>query len=313
MAFRLPPMSSLRPFEAAARHQSFKRAAEELHITPSAVSHAVHGLEDWLGTELFHRGKRGLVLTPAGAAYAEAITQAFSMVSLATDRMPGRRATGKLAVSSAPTFAQRWLLPRLTRFAARHPDISVTIDTSRRLVEFPLDGMDLAIRLTADADSSDTWTPLVREQLVPVCAPKLWADAGSTEALLRRSPLIHVTTLSEGWDTWFAAAGVEAAQRGGELLVDTLQMAFDAASRGLGVALGRKPLVDDDLREGRLVEAAVRLVPSRLTYWLVGAEGTFDRPEIKAFRSWILTELEDGSPVRADATRGTPRKPAKRG
>lgn len=306
MAYRLPPMSGLRLFEAAARHLSFKRAAEELNITPSAVSHGVHGLEDSLGAELFHRGVRGLVLTPAGVAYAEAVTQALTIMALATERVPGRRPTGTLSVSSAPTFANRWLLPRLGRFRRAHPDIRVSLDTSHRLVEFPLDGKDLAIRLAPRESADKAWTHLVQERLFPVCAPALLAAAGAAAGgLFSRAPLIRVTAISEDWDDWFAAAGVPQPGGEGSLHVDTVQMAFEAAAQGLGIALGRSPLVDDDLAQGRLVQAAGPSVASKLGYWLVGADGSFDRPETKAFRRWLMSELGVVESARCPRAAGT--------
>jgi len=133
MAFRLPPLSSLRVFEAAARHNSFRKAADELNLTASAVSHGIQTLESWLGVELFHRQARGLRLTGAGEVYAPLVNQALSVLAKATEQLPGRKATGRLSVSSAPTFANKILLPRLEKFAARFPDIRVTIDTSQRL------------------------------------------------------------------------------------------------------------------------------------------------------------------------------------
>lgn len=308
MAFRLPPLSSLRLFEAAARHQSFKRAAEELHITPSAVSHGVNGLEDWLGAELFHRGVRGLVLTPAGAAYAEAVTQALTIMALATERVPGRAPTGTLSVSSAPTFANRWLLPRLSRFRSAYPDIRVSIDTAHRQIEFPLDGKDLAIRLAPRETADKGWTHLVQEHLFPVCAPTVLASMQG-EDIFSRVPLIHVTSISEDWDAWFAAAGIRTPGAESGLHVDTVQMAFEAAAQGLGIALGRSPLVDDDVAQGRLVRATGPVVASNLGYWLVGAEGSFDRPETKAFRRWLLGELGPKAESRAGTVRIINSKP----
>jgi LysR family glycine cleavage system transcriptional activator len=147
MGFKLPPLSSLRVFEAAARRGSFKNAAEELNITASAVSHAVQNLEDWLGVELFRRGGGKLELTEPGAAYASAIGKAIKAIADATARLPGRRSRGRLTLSSAPGFAARWLMPRLSRFADRHPEISVDIQTSLDPVDLPMEGIDAAIRL----------------------------------------------------------------------------------------------------------------------------------------------------------------------
>src|SRR3546814_846893 len=173
MPLRLPPLNTLRLFEAAGRHKSFKNAAEELHVTPSAVSHGIQTLEDWLGTPLFHRGARGLSLTPTGDAFLPYVREALTLLANASERVPGRRATGALAVSVAPTFASRWLIPKLGKFQAEHPDIAITLNTSRNHVQFPLDGQDLAIRMARKEQAGSDWIHLVRETLVPVCSPDL--------------------------------------------------------------------------------------------------------------------------------------------
>jgi len=309
MAFRLPPLSSLRVFEAAARHHSFRKAAEELNITASAVSHGIQTLESWLGVELFRRESRGLRLTPAGEAYAPLVNQALGILAKATEQLPGRKATGTLSVSSAPTFAIRILLPRLDKFAAQHPDIRVTLDTSPRMVDLTLDQFDIAIRFLGTKKPAHGWTLLAKETLVPVCAPSLKAQFGaaSDAELLSRAPLIHVTTaLSTDWGFRFAASGMEIPSSiDGGLRVDTMQMGFDAATRGLGVVLGRRPLVDDDLDSGRLVPLARQAIASGSGYWLVTAEADFQKPEVKLFRRWLLSELgveaEHRKPVRTRA------------
>src|SRR5579863_292157 len=184
MAFRLPPLSSLRVFEAAARHNSFRKAAEELNLTASAVSHGIQTLESWLGVELFHRESRGLRLTGAGEIYAPLVNQPLSVLAKATEQIPGRKATGTLSVSSAPTFANKILLPRLEKFAAQFPDIRVTIDTSLRVVDLTLDEFDLAIRFSITRTPPPNWTLLVAETLVPVCSPKLKTQFGLSDAAL---------------------------------------------------------------------------------------------------------------------------------
>ncbi|MBL27781.1 MAG: LysR family transcriptional regulator [Rhodospirillaceae bacterium] len=296
MPLRLPPLNTLRLFEAAGRHKSFKRAAEELHVTPSAVSHGIQTLEDWLGTPLFHRGSRGLSLTPAGSAYLPQVREALTGLAEATARVPGRKATGTLSLSVAPTFALRWLMPRLGAFREAHPGIALTLDTARQYVDFPIDGRDLAIRMARAENAAADWVHLVRESFVPVCSPALAAAVGGAgwPGLLTRVPLIHLTTVSEDWDVWLGAQGLTAPDEGEALYVDTLQAAFEAAVRGLGIALGRRPLVDDEVAQGRLVAVGPDS-PGTTSYWLVGLESAFERPEVKAFRQWILSELGTGA------------------
>jgi len=304
MAFRLPPLSTLRVFEAAARHNSFRKAADELNLTASAVSHGIQTLENWLGVELFSRQSRGLRLTDAGKAYAPLVSQALSVLAKATDQLPGRKATGTLSISSAPTFASKILLPRLEKFTAQFPDIRVTIDTSRRVVDLALDDVDIAIRFASTEKPEANWTLLAAETLMPACSPELkelFAGTGHNGVLLG-APLIHVTVVSTDWNHWFQANGIEAPSSiHGGLHLDTMQMALDAAMRGLGVVLGRSPLIDDDIRSGRLVPLAKQAIPSGSSYWLVTAQTDFQKPEVKAFRRWLLSELNPGPEHRKPA------------
>ena len=301
MAFRLPPLSSLRVFEAAARHNSFRKAADELNVTASAVSHGIQTLENWLGVELFHRQARGLQLTHAGKVYAPLITQALSLIAKATEQLPGRKATGTLSVSSAPTFANKILLPRLEKFAVQFPDIRVTIDTSQRVVDLTLDDFDIAIRFSATKKPGPNWTLLAIETLLPVCSPSLTGQCGVPldANLLSRAPLIHVTSVATDWNYWFRTSGATVPPSiDTGLRVDTIQMAFDAAKRGLGIVLGRRPLVDDDLESGQLTPLVADTLPSGSSYWLVTSETDFQKPEVKLFRSWLLSELGAGTEPR---------------
>jgi DNA-binding transcriptional LysR family regulator len=300
MPFTLPPLSSVRVFEAAARHRSFKKAAEELNITASAVSHAVQNLEDWLGIELFRRGGGKLALTEPGAAYGSAIGEAMKTIADATARLPGRRSRGRLTINSAPGFAARWLLPRLSRFTGRFPEISVDIQTSVDRVDLPMEGIDAAIRLAPAAQSMEYWTHLFSESLVPVCSPAFRKKHSEISAndLLAEAELIHLTSVSADWAEWFRIVGVEPPDtlRAG-LRVDTMHMALEAAGRGLGVALGRAPLVDLEIESGRLVRIFDDGVPSGLSYWLVTMEPDLQSPDVKVFRQWLLDELGGSGPA----------------
>jgi LysR family glycine cleavage system transcriptional activator len=296
--FRLPPLSSLRVFEAAARHNSFQKAAGELNLTASAISRGIQTLENWLGVELFHRETRGLRLTGAGEIYAPLVNQALNILANATDQLPGRKATGTLSVSSAPTFANKILLPRLDKFAAQFPDIRVTIDTSYRQVDLTLDQFDLANRVASTRKQAPNWSLLAVESLIPVCSPSLKEQIGHPldATLLMRAPLIHVTSVSVDWNHWFRANGTQTPSSiDGELHVDTIQMAFDAAVRGLGVVLGRRPLVDDDISSGHLIPLVDQTIPSGSGYWLVTSQTDFQKPEVKLFRRWLLAELGRGT------------------
>jgi DNA-binding transcriptional LysR family regulator len=276
-------------------------------LTASAVSHGIQTLESWLGVELFHRKARGLRLTSAGEAYAPMVNQALSIIAKATEQLPGRAATGTLSISSAPTFANKILLPRLEKFAAQFPDVRVTIDTSQRRVDLTLDEFDVAIRFASMNDPPPEWTLLAVETLIPVCSPirkQQFAALSDTDPL-SQVPLIHVTSVSTDWSHWFETSGVELPAPIGGLRVDTVAMAFDAAIRGLGVALGRRPLVDDDIESGRLVPLLDRTLPSGSGYWLITSHADFQKPEVKQFRRWLLAELGVGSDQRKSPRSGS--------
>lgn len=291
MVYRLPPLSSMRLFEAAGRHLSFKVAAEDLNITPSAISHGVQALEDWLGVELFVRGNRTLSLTEAGAVYLPQVQAALDTLSRATETVPGRKPTGRLAVSVPPTFGMRWLLPRLRRFNERHPRIEVTVDTSQRRVDFPRDGIDVAIRMGRGEWGGLHATCLLHEKLVPVCAPALAASICSASDL-QRATLLHVTRAGEDWAAWGGLAGIDLSATSGGLRFDTIQMALEAAVAGIGLALGRLPLVEQDFAANRLVPVLGPPLVCATGYWLVMQRETVMRPEVNAFRKWIDAELK---------------------
>lgn len=295
MPRRLPPLPSLRLFEAAGRHGSFKLAAAELNLTPSAVSHGIVGLERALGVELFIREPRKLSLTLAGADYLPYVSEALSLIAIGTERLPDNRGNRTIAVSCAPTLASRWLLPRLHNFSNRWPNVSVAVDTSRRPVGFPVDGFDFAIRMSRAPVAGAAWTRLFGEQLVPVCSPAyrdaLIDVAGNVD--LRRATLIHVTPASEDWQSWLDGRSIDAIEPRGDLRFDTIQLAFEAAIAGLGVALGRRPLVDRDLATQALVELSPDAIAAETAYWLVSSEGADHRPDLLGFKRWLLREAEE--------------------
>lgn len=313
MGFRLPPVNTLRLFEAAARLNSFKLAAEEIHITPSAVSHGIQTLEGWLGTGLFNRDPKGLSLTAAGEAYAPEIRRALSILADATDRLPGRRATGELSISSAPTFAKRWLLPRLSGFSEIYPDITVTIDTDRRNVGFPSDGIDVAIRRSDAPRTGEVWIHLMAESLVPVCSPDYRRRNGVEDDVdfILGSTLVEVTSVEPDWAPWFKARGITPPEHPQTFLVDTFQFASEAAMQGLGVALGRKPFVDGYLASGQLIELAGPPLPAADGYWLVGSPLSFERPEVKLFKGWLLDGIANPADKPVARRYVAPRRPAR--
>jgi DNA-binding transcriptional LysR family regulator len=294
----LPPLNALRAFEAAARHLSFTRAAEELHVTQAAVSHQVKGLEDRLGVALFRRLPRRLILTEAGQALLPDLRDAFQRMAAAVDRVSARGAVGTLTVSSMTTITMTWLVPRLPRFQATHPEIDVRLTTTQRLVDFTREDVDVAVRF-----GDGNW-PGVRsermfgEELTPLCGSALAARVKKPADLL---PLALLTSGDESeWSLWFAAAGIPDVPppRGG-VSFDSTKIAVQAAIDGLGVALGPPSLFAEDLAAGRLVQPFDIFASTGKAYWLVVPEAWAERPKIKAFRDWIFTEIAAGG----DATR----------
>jgi DNA-binding transcriptional LysR family regulator len=309
MPFRLPPLPALRLFEAAGRLRSFKLAAAELGLTPSAVSHGIVGLEETLDTKLFVRGPRGLSLTVAGADYLAYVGEALSLIAVGTQQLPSRRGEKAIAVSCAPTFASRWLLPRLPAFTTRWPAVGITVDTSRRQVGFPVDGFDFAIRMSRAPTGSLSWAKLLGEVLVPVCSPayrdKVVDRSGAID--FARATLIHVTTASEDWQSWLEARGHADVDSRGGLRFDTVDLALGAASAGLGLTIGRRPLADGALATGELVAAVDAEVAAETAYWLVSASHSEDHPEMRDFRRWLTAEA-----AIAPASNRMPRKGATR-
>jgi DNA-binding transcriptional LysR family regulator len=295
MARRLPPLNSLRLFEAAGRHLSFRSAAEELNVTASAVSHGIQSLEDWLGVPLLARKNRALSLTDAGLSYLPVVREVLTLLASASDQIPAKSPRLKLALSVSPTFASRLLLPRLSRFTARRHGLQVDIDTSQRSVEFPRDGFDLAIRRGDGQWDGLAAFPLLTETLVPVCSPELLQRLGPLESVCD-APLIHLTIVKEDWAAWAHLTGQSNPDCKRGLRVDTIQMTIDAALQGLGIALGRRPLIDQELEAGHLVTVGLPAARAKGGYWIVALPETMSRPEIIEFREWLEGELIQFNP-----------------
>jgi LysR family glycine cleavage system transcriptional activator len=292
---RLPSLNALRAFEAAARHLSFSRAAAELKVTQAAISHQIKALEEDLGLPLFRRLNRSLLLTDEGQSLYPAVRDAFQLLSDATARLKKHDRTGTLTVSTLPSFAVKWLVPRISHFQDRHPDIDLRISANERLVDFSRDGIDVSIRFGAGSWPGVQCDKLADESVTPYCSPTLLAD------LKEPLDLAHVTLLHEEmlpipafptWADWLAAAGlahVVDASRG--LRFSHTHMMLQAAIDGRGVALGQRLLAADDVAAGRLVAPFDLVLPTGNAYYLVTAPAATARPKISAFRAWMLAEM----------------------
>jgi LysR family glycine cleavage system transcriptional activator len=290
MARRLPPLSALRPFEAAARLESFSRAAQELHVTHGAVSRQVRALEDHVGVELFSRHGKRVALTPEGRAFAERIRNALQEIAQAADALASRKRDPRLTVSVLPSFASRWLMPRLIRFMEANPKIEMNVLASTALTHFTEDGVDVAIRF-----GRGPWPPFVCERFLddeyfPVTSPRL------NRGKLPKDPgdLLHVRIMLEDrdyWERWFEAAGVRLATRLEGPTFNDSTYSLQAAARGEGVALARRSIVGEDLERGTLRRLFRIAVPSRESYWFVSPKELAQAPKVKAFRDWVKAEL----------------------
>ena len=297
MARRLPPLNALRAFEAAARHLSFTKAAEELFVTQAAISHQVKALEAALDLQLFRRLNRRLMLTDAGQLYLPALTGAFDAMDTATTRLRADENAGRLIVSVANSLAAKWLLPRLPRFRGRHPEYEVEISALDRLVDFDRDNVDMGIRYGLGRYPGLRVDPLMTDTNFPVCSPALLAGAIPLREPgdLRHHSLLHddvVPGEAPDWAKWLAAAGVTGVRADRGQRYSHSSLVLQAAIDSQGVALGRSTLVALDLEAGRLVQPFGPTLPSRYACFVVSPPATADRPKIKAFREWLLDEAE---------------------
>ena len=291
MAPKLPPLNALRGFEAAARHLSFTKAAEELNVTQAAVSHQIKALEERLGIELFRRTGRGLALTDAGRVYVPAVREAFDRIAEATQRLSESEEGGRLTVSTMHSFAASWLVPRLARFRARHPDIDVLIDAVDHLVQFSRSPVDIGIRYGRGDWPGVRAELLMTEDIFPVCSPVLLdGDHPLTEpAALRHHTLLH-DDMKQNWEVWLSSAGLTGIDASAGLGFTNSRFVLQAAIDGLGVALARSTLVEDDLAAGRLVRPFALALPSEYAYYVASAPGDWDKPKVAAFRDWLKDE-----------------------
>lgn len=289
---RLPPLNALRAFEAAARQLSFTKAAGELHVTQAAISHQIKALEEWLGMPLFKRQNRSLLLTDAGQAYLPPLREALDRIQDATDKLRERDKSGALTVSTFTSFAAKWLVPRLGRFATAHPDVEVRLAINDALMDFGSEALDVGIRYGRGDWKGLRAERLMTEVVFVVCSPRLLEGPVPLKRPedLRRHTMLH-DDLPEDWDTWLEAAGVGAIKARRDLAFNHSEMVLQAAIDGLGVALGRSVLVADDLATGRLIKPFDLELPTQAAYYFVCPEGSQDRPKVKAFRDWVTAEV----------------------
>lgn len=293
-ADRLPPLTALRAFDAAARRMSFAQAAEELHVTPAALSYQIKQLETHLGVALFRRLNRAVELTEAGRALQPGVAEGFAAFRAARRAVDRLRSDRALVVTAGPAVTAKWLAPRMFRFAALHPEIELRFVASLRLMDFARDEVDAAIRFGAGGGEGLYSRCLFDDWLLPLCAPSVASRLSRPDDLAGET-LLHDDSLAPfpdapGWEDWLRAAGARAPDPRRGARFSNADHALDAAAEGGGVALGRLHLAERDIAAGRLVAPFPTLLRSPGRYHFVCPEGAETSPAVAAFLAWIVEE-----------------------
>ena len=285
---RLPPLNAVKAFEAAARHASFTRAADELHVTHGAVSRQVQMLEAWLGAPLFERHNRRVVLTEAGAAFAAEVGAALDRIALATTRQVERGRPRLLHVNALATFTLRWLIPRLSGFQRANPSIEVRLTTSNVPLARLTEPFDVAIRGGPETRPGHVAEPFLSERRIPVCSPALLRRLPLDEPTqLRQHTLLHAATLPRVWPDWLRAAGVPDLTPQASVTLEHFYLTLQAALDGLGVAMGPERLIAEDVAAGRLVLPFTGPALPARSYYTYVPEARTEDPAIRAFCGWL--------------------------
>ena len=294
----LPPLNALRAFEAIARHLSFAKAADELHVTPAALSHQIRGLEEQLGLALFNRRTRSIELTDAGRTLYPGLHAGLESVRGAVAQLDRARAGNILVISATPGLVAKWLMPRLWRFLHAHPDIDARIAASMNLADFGGDGVDVAIRLSKGDHPDLSVEKLFDDSVLPVCSPRLVEQGLKGVEDLARFTLIHYDIPMSMrapplWADWLGVAGARNVDATRGLRVNVADHALDAAVAGAGVSLSFKLIASDDVHSGRLVTPFGPELPLAFGYHFVCPKGHEARPNVRAFRDWLFAEMAE--------------------
>ncbi len=294
---KLPPLKSLQAFETAGRHLSFSAAADELNVTPGAISQQIRQLEDHLQVKLFRRLNRQIVLTDAGQLLLPSIADGFRHFEKGVDLLRRQRREGPLTITSAPSFVSKWLIPRLGRFKQICPQVDVRIDTSERLVDFEREDIDVGIRFGDGVYPELEAIYLFSFDLIPVCSPKLLEQGGGLRQVsdLANYTLLHTNydEIDPGfpdWSMWLKVVGAEEVDATHGIYFNQSDQMFQAALDGQGVALLANVMAEPEIEAGRLVQPFAQRLPVKLHYNLVTTPQKAKVPKVAAFRDWILRE-----------------------
>jgi LysR family glycine cleavage system transcriptional activator len=301
---KLPPLAPLRAFEAAARHLSFTRAARELHVTQGAVSQQVKQLEAYLGFALFNRLPRQLSLTSEGRAFHEVVGHALREIADRAESLKATRGNEPVTISVVPSFAAKWLIPRLTEFRRAHPDIAVRVDADHRPVNLRAGEVDLAVRFTERPPTGMHTVEMFRDRVFPVCSPDLVRENRAPRSIedLRNVVLLHDNAAlwdqsASDWEYWLKAVGAKNVDARSGPGFSQGDMVLQAAILGDGVALTRSSLAELDLASGRLVKPLDVSVPCPWAHYLICLATALKRPAVAAVHQWLLAEGEKVAPV----------------
>ncbi|MBT5107670.1 MAG: transcriptional regulator GcvA [Rhodospirillaceae bacterium] len=292
---RLPPLNGLRAFESAARHLNLRAAAEELNVTPSAISHQIRGIEAALGVSLFRRANKRLALTDDGRSLLPGLSEGFGRIASAVGNLRDNQDQGVLTVSMVSTFAMRWFMPRLSRFQQKHPEIEIRISTTMRPVDFEREDIDAAIRNGAGDWPGMRCDRLFNVETVPVCSPDL---PGTGPPLQRPEDLhghilLHSAARPGEWAQWFEHCGIPSDKAARKLTFESTNFSLAAAIKGLGVAIADRHIVEEDVESGRLVIPFEHPMQLPEAYFLVCPERQALKPKMAHFREWLLSETPE--------------------
>ncbi|MEX2615858.1 MAG: transcriptional regulator GcvA [Alphaproteobacteria bacterium] len=288
---QLPPLNALRSFEAAARHSSFSRAAGELFVTHGAISRQVRALEEYLGTALFRRAHRRVVLTEAGEALLTSVSAALDLIAAGTAQVKAASRSRTVIVSCLATFTMRWLIPRLYRFQNLHSDVEVRLSASDQPFDFGADGIDVAIRVGRPPWSPGTkTTPLLAEQVGPVCSPVLWSPNGADDRPdLSQFERLHTHTRPLAWPHWLESQGIPEVDPLAGQYFEHYYFLIESAVSGLGFAVCPRVLVAGDLANGRLI-APFGFAPDGQSYYISQPATHVSDAHTDKFVDWVLAE-----------------------
>jgi len=288
---KLPNLAALRAFEAAARYGNFSRAAEEIHVTHGAISHQVRALEEELGVVLFARHGKRISITPEGERFAAILRKSLSDIAAAAEALKADGKQQRLTVTALPSFAARWLSPRLGRFIEQHPDMEVMLQSSNQLTDFVRESVDIGIRFGRGNYPGLAVEKIMDDCFYPVASPRFnKGKLPRTPQKLSQHPLLRCQL--EPWTPWFQAAGLDLLEPTGGLVFQDSSMLVRAAVEGHGIALARHALAATEIDAGELVRLFDVAVACPQSYYLVCPSDALKKPQVQAFRAWLLAEVE---------------------